>query len=132
MALLLVNKLVFPFNASKYRDAYRDKLNALIEAKLHARTMSAVEQRRPAPVVNILDALRRSLESDRGKSASQTPVPPKNKTKKSRTKQRSANDTEPGWRSGVNGMAVVKTQHENAGSPEFGGVAWAIMQQCRL
>src|SRR4051794_8824401 len=70
MALLLVNNLVVAFDASKYRDGYRDKLDELIQAKLHARTVSAAEQRRPAPVVNILDALRRSLESDRGTPAS--------------------------------------------------------------
>jgi DNA end-binding protein Ku len=96
MALLLVNNLVVAFDASKYRDGYRDKLDELIQAKLQARTMSAAEQRRPAPVVNILDALRRSLESDRGTPASQTPAPPNNKTKRSRTKQRSANDNQRG------------------------------------
>src|SRR3954467_5671990 len=96
MALLLVNNLVVAFDASKYRDGYRDKLDELIQAKLHARTVSAAEQRRPAPVVNILDALRRSLESDRGTPASQTPAPPNNRTKRSRTKQRSANDNQRG------------------------------------
>ena len=96
MALLLVNNLVVAFDASKYRDGYRDKLDELIQAKLQARTVSAAEQRRPAPVVNILDALRRSLESDRSTPISQTPAAPNNKTKRSRTKQRSANDTQPG------------------------------------
>src|SRR4051795_5417626 len=96
MALLLVNNLVVAFDASKYRDGYRDKLDELIQAKLHAPTVSAAEQRRPAPVVNILDALRHSLESDRGTPAPQPPAAPNNKPKKSRTKQRSANDNQRG------------------------------------
>ena len=96
MALLLVNNLVVAFDGSKYRDGYRDKLDELTQAKLQARTVTAAEQRRPAPVVNILDALQRSLESNRRPPASQTPAAPNNKTKRSRTKQRSANDAQPG------------------------------------
>src|SRR3954466_4969211 len=104
MALLLVNNLVVAFDPSKYRDGYRDKLDELIQAKLQARTVSAAEQRRPAPVVNILDALRRSLESDRSTPASQTPVPPNNKNEKVPDKAavRQRRPTRR-WRSGVNG-----------------------------
>src|SRR3954471_17948001 len=69
VALLLVNSLTAVFDASKYRDSYREKLDALIKAKLEAQPRAPGQQRRPAPVVNILDALRRSLEISAGKSA---------------------------------------------------------------
>ncbi len=42
---------------------YREKLDALIAAKLEGRALIEAEAPRPAPVVNILDALKRSLES---------------------------------------------------------------------
>ena len=63
MALLLVNSLASPFDAAKYRDSYREKLDALIAAKLEGKAPVEAEVPRPASVVNILDALKRSLES---------------------------------------------------------------------
>lgn len=69
LALLLVNSLAAPFDASKYRDSYREKLDALIAAKLEGKLLGEVKSPRAAPVVNILDALQRSLDSMAGKPA---------------------------------------------------------------
>jgi DNA end-binding protein Ku len=63
LAFLLVNSLTAQFDASKYRDGYREKLDALIAAKLENKTAEDRQARRPAPVVNILEALQRSLDS---------------------------------------------------------------------
>src|SRR5215210_3565371 len=63
LALLLVNSLAAPFEASKYKDSYREKLDALIAAKLDGKLLAEVKAPRAAPVVNILNALKRSLES---------------------------------------------------------------------
>ena len=63
LALLLVNSLTAQFDASKYRDGYREKLDALIAAKLENKTAEDRQAHRPAPVVNILEALQRSLDS---------------------------------------------------------------------
>ena len=63
LALLLVNSLTASFDASKYRDGYREKLDALIAAKLEGKLANERQSRRPAAVVNILDALQRSLDS---------------------------------------------------------------------
>jgi DNA end-binding protein Ku len=69
LALLLVSSLTAPFDPSKYRDGYREKLDALIAAKL-AGTVSAQRQApRLAPVVNIMDALQRSLDAMTNKPA---------------------------------------------------------------
>ena len=58
-----MNSLAAPFDASKYRDNYREKLDALIAAKLDGKLFAEVKAPRAAPVVNILDALQRSLDS---------------------------------------------------------------------
>ena len=63
LALLLVNSLAAPFEAAKYRDSYREKLDAMIAAKLQGKALVEAEVSRPASVVNILDALKRSLAS---------------------------------------------------------------------
>ena len=63
LALLLVNSLTAAFDASKYRDSYREKLDALIGAKLQGKLANERQSRRPAAVVNIVDALQRSLDS---------------------------------------------------------------------
>ena len=68
LALLLINSLTAPFEAAKYRDGYREKLDALIAAKLEGKALTETAAPRQAPVVNILDALQRSLDSMRRKS----------------------------------------------------------------
>ncbi|MBC8167258.1 MAG: hypothetical protein H7Y20_15480 [Bryobacteraceae bacterium] len=68
LALLLVNSLTAPFEAVKYRDGYREKLDALIAAKLEGKALTEPEAPRLAPVGNILDALQRSLDSMARKS----------------------------------------------------------------
>ena len=61
LALLLVNSLKARFEPLKYRDNYRDKLDALIQAKLAGKVSEQGHAPRLAPVVNILEALQRSL-----------------------------------------------------------------------
>jgi DNA end-binding protein Ku len=63
LALLLVRSLEAPFEASKYRDGYRDKLDALIQAKLAGKASAPGPMPRLAPVINIMEALQRSLDA---------------------------------------------------------------------
>jgi DNA end-binding protein Ku len=56
MALLLVNSLTTSFEPSKYRDSYREKLDALIAAKLAGLPARELERPRPAPVVRLCSA----------------------------------------------------------------------------
>ncbi|MEJ7608768.1 MAG: amino acid permease [Bryobacteraceae bacterium] len=63
LALLLINSLTAPFEAAKYRDSYREKLDVLIAAKLEGKALTETAAPRLAPVVNILEALQRSLDS---------------------------------------------------------------------
>jgi DNA end-binding protein Ku len=63
LAKLLIENLAAPFDPAKYRDTYREKLEALIEAKLEGREVIEAPAPKPAAVVNILDALQRSLQA---------------------------------------------------------------------
>ncbi len=64
MARLFIQALAAPFDASKLKDTFEERLRGLIESR--ASTASAEvtpgEARKPAPVIDIMDALRRSLE----------------------------------------------------------------------
>ena len=62
LALRLVDSLATDWDPARYRDTYREALRAMIRDKLEGRKISAPPARRPAKVVNLMDALRRSLE----------------------------------------------------------------------
>ena len=82
LALLLVNSLAAPFEAAKYRDSYREKLNALIAAKLEGKAPVEPEVPSTASVVNILDALKRSLEpTGRKPTVGERSIPHKRKSR---------------------------------------------------
>jgi DNA end-binding protein Ku len=61
LALLLIENLAAPFDASKYRDTYREKLEALIQAKIAGEDTVEAPAPEPRPVANILEALQKSL-----------------------------------------------------------------------
>lgn len=63
LALLLIRNLEAPFEPAKYRDTYREKLDALIQSKIAGEETVEAPASKPAPVVNILEALQRSLAS---------------------------------------------------------------------
>jgi DNA end-binding protein Ku len=62
LAETLIHSLAGPFEPSRYRDTYRERLEALLEKKVQGQPVE-VQQRvqRPAEVVDIADALRKSL-----------------------------------------------------------------------
>jgi DNA end-binding protein Ku len=63
LAVKLVDALAQDFDASKYRDEHRTRLLALIQAKGEGRQVAApAERREPTKVVNLMDALRQSVE----------------------------------------------------------------------
>jgi DNA end-binding protein Ku len=61
LALLLIRNLAAPFEPAKYRDTYREKLDALIHSKIAGEETIEAPAPKPAAVVNILEALQRSL-----------------------------------------------------------------------
>jgi len=62
MAMSLLEGLSAPFDADKYKDTYRENLRALIDAKIKGQdVVAAPPAQELAPVVDIMDALRKSL-----------------------------------------------------------------------
>ena len=66
LAQQLIESLAAPFQPEKYHDAYQDSLQQLIEAKASGRKIAAVRHTARAPVVDLMDALKKSLS---GKTA---------------------------------------------------------------
>lgn len=93
LALLLVTNLEAPFEPAKYKDGYREKLDALIQAKISGEETVAAPQPKAAPVVDILEALQRSLESASGSRkppAAAEKSPPAAQPKQKRTRSNKA------------------------------------------
>ena len=48
---------------TEYKDAYQEELQRIIDAKIAGEEVVATEEQTPPKVVNLMDALRRSLDS---------------------------------------------------------------------
>jgi DNA end-binding protein Ku len=73
LAQQLVATLTAHFNPGQYHDDFQVRLNALIEAKLKGKTITAVPEAPRAPVIDMMEALKRSLAASSGDKK-----PPKN------------------------------------------------------
>jgi len=62
LAETLIHSLAGPFEPTRYRDTYRERLEALLEKKVQGQPVEVQEKvHKPAEVVDIADALRKSL-----------------------------------------------------------------------
>jgi DNA end-binding protein Ku len=61
LAEQLVDSLAEDFNPQQYEDMYQERLKALIEAKRHGKTIAEEEAPKRAPVIDMMEALKRSL-----------------------------------------------------------------------
>lgn len=61
LAKMLVQSLEAPFEPEKYKDTYRENLQALISAKLEGRNVVEAAVPKVAPVIDIMEALKKSL-----------------------------------------------------------------------
>jgi DNA end-binding protein Ku len=77
LARTFVHALAAPFDSSKYKDTYRERLETLIDQKIGGRE-TAVEESAPrkAAVVDIMDALKKSIAAAR-KPVQNEPKPAK-------------------------------------------------------
>jgi len=57
------------FEPEKFEDHYENALHELLRKKQAGEKIRAPEQRQPSNVVNLMDALRKSVEAERGGSA---------------------------------------------------------------
>lgn len=71
LAKSLVQHLAAPFKPSEFHDSYRENIERLIEQKQKGRPVSATAQPKRAPVIDLMEALKRSLAAtpDSGKKA---------------------------------------------------------------
>ena len=61
LAQQLIESLAAPFEPQKYRDEYQENLRAMISAKLQGRQVTEVPQPHLAPVIDLMEALKKSL-----------------------------------------------------------------------
>jgi DNA end-binding protein Ku len=61
MAKMLIDTLAADFEPEKYHDTYRDNLLQMIEAKKEGQVVVETPEPHVAPVIDIMEALKRSL-----------------------------------------------------------------------
>jgi len=62
-----------PFEPQKYKDTYQDNVRAMIAAKLKGQEVTEVAQPHLAPVIDLMEALKKSL-AERQAPAKKPPV----------------------------------------------------------
>src|ERR1043166_4512232 len=65
MAKMLISSLEADFEPQKYHDEYRENLQKMIEAKIEGKKVVAAPTEHVAPVIDIMEALKRSLAEKR-------------------------------------------------------------------
>ena len=65
MAKMLISSLEENFDPSKYHDTYRENLRQMIEAKIEGRKVVETPAATVAPVIDIMEALKKSLAEKR-------------------------------------------------------------------
>ena len=65
MAKMLISSLEADFEPKKYHDEYRENLQKMIEAKIEGKKVVAAPTEHVAPVIDIMEALKRSLAEKR-------------------------------------------------------------------
>jgi DNA end-binding protein Ku len=68
MAMQLIENLAEPFDPSKYRDEYEDKLHEIIKAKAKGKKLAIADAREPeqTKVVDLVSRLQESLAASAG------------------------------------------------------------------
>jgi DNA end-binding protein Ku len=74
MAKMLISSLEAEFEPQKYHDQYRDNLQKMIEDKIEGKKVVATPSEHTAPVIDIMEALKRSLAEKRKPAMAATAV----------------------------------------------------------
>lgn len=74
LALQLIESLSTRFEPKKYHDEYRQSLRTMIEAKLKGQEVAVAPHPQLAPVVDLMEALKKSLAGGKQPAAKQGPV----------------------------------------------------------
>lgn len=83
MAEALIENLTEDFDPSAYKDTYREKVLEAVRAKVEGQEITVVDDTgEPAGVVDLMEALRQSVEASKSRSAEPEPLKPKAKSRK--------------------------------------------------
>jgi DNA end-binding protein Ku len=74
LATQLIESLAAKFEPQKYHDEYRSSMLAMIEAKKQGQEVAEVAHPKMAPVIDLMDALKKSLEKQPAASAKKPPT----------------------------------------------------------
>jgi non-homologous end joining protein Ku len=66
LASHIVESKASHFKPERFEDQYEDALKELLKKKQSGQKIEAPREREPSKVVNLMDALRRSVETERG------------------------------------------------------------------
>lgn len=83
LAKSLVKQLAAPFKPDEFEDTYRKNVEKLIDQKKKGKPVTLAEPRRKAPVIDLMEALQRSLKNSSG-SAKETKSKKASKTVRKR------------------------------------------------
>lgn len=67
----LIQSLAAPWQPEKYRDEYQENLKGMIQAKLKGQEVTEVAQPHMAPVIDLMEALKKSLAEKKAPPAAQ-------------------------------------------------------------
>jgi DNA end-binding protein Ku len=70
LAEQLIQSLAAPFKPEKYRDEYSDSVRAMIAAKLQGQEVAEAPQPHLAPVIDLMEALKKSIAEKQAPAAS--------------------------------------------------------------
>ena len=90
MAKSLVQHLTAKFKLGEFRDTYRENVERLIEEKKKGQKMTTVNEPRKAPVIDLMEALKKSLQSEPRLASSEQPSRPRTLAKKAARKRKVA------------------------------------------
>lgn len=65
----LIQQMKAPFDAQEFTDEYRENVERLMAEKQKGRKVTSIRHPRKAPVIDLMEALRRSIRSGSGKAA---------------------------------------------------------------
>ena len=63
MAKSLIDNMTGEFDPDEFHDEYREKLESLVERKVQGEEVTVAEERPTAKVVDLIDALKKSVEA---------------------------------------------------------------------
>jgi DNA end-binding protein Ku len=75
LATQLIESLAAPFEPEKYKDQYQESMKAMIAAKQQGQEIAAAPHAKLAPVIDLMDALKKSIaEKEKPAAAKKPPV----------------------------------------------------------